>query len=165
MTRAAMIATVFGLGRVPQAPGTFGSLAAIPLAWGLHFLGGFPLMAMVTVGLFGMGLMATALYTAGGTDPDPSEVVIDEVVGMLIALWPLSLGLWWQGVPGDVFPWPGWVLGFAAFRFFDILKPPPVNWAERVPGAWGVMLDDVVAGLLAALVATAAAIVAHGVMM
>lgn len=165
MTRAAMIATVFGLGRVPQAPGTFGSLVAIPLAWGLHFLGGFPLMAMVTAGLFGMGLMATMLYTAGGTDPDPSEVVIDEVVGMLIALWPLSLGLWWQGVPGDVFPWPGWVLGFLAFRFFDILKPPPVNWAERVPGAWGVMLDDVVAGLLAALVAAAAAIVAHGVLM
>ena len=165
MTRAAMIATVFGLGRVPQAPGTFGSLAAIPLAWALHFLGGFPLIAMVTVGLFGMGLMATAIYTADGTDPDPSEVVIDEVVGMLIALWPLSLGLWWQGVPGDVFPWPGWVLGFLAFRFFDILKPPPVNRAERIPGAWGVMLDDVVAGVLAALVAAAAAIVAHGVLM
>jgi phosphatidylglycerophosphatase A len=165
MTRDAMIATVFGLGRLPQAPGTFASLAAIPLAMGLHFLGGFPLVAMVTAGLFGMGLMATALYIADGTDPDPSEVVIDEVVGMLLALWPLSLGLWWQGVPGDVFPWPGWVLAFCAFRFFDILKPPPVNWSERAPGAWGVMLDDVVAGLLAAFVGAAAAIVAHGVLM
>jgi phosphatidylglycerophosphatase A len=165
MTRAAMIATVGGIGRLPQAPGTFASLAAIPLAWALHFLGGFPLIAMVTAGLFGMGVTATRLYTGGDDRADPPEVVIDEVVGMLIALWPLSLGLWWQGVPGDVFPWPGWVLGFIAFRFFDIVKPPPVRQAERLPGAWGVMLDDVVAGLLAAVLAAAAAIVAHGVLM
>jgi phosphatidylglycerophosphatase A len=112
-----------------------------------------------------MGVTATRLYTGGDDRADPPEVVIDEVVGMLIALWPLSLGLWWQGVPGDVFPWPGWVLGFIAFRFFDIVKPPPVRQAERLPGAWGVMLDDVVAGLLAAVLAAAAAIVAHGVLM
>lgn len=165
MSMASLIATAGGIGRLPQAPGTFASLATIPLAWALHFLGGFPLVAMVTLGAFGMGLMATALHIAGGADPDPSEVVIDEVVGMLLALWPLSFGLWWQGVPGDVFPWPGWVLGFVVFRFFDIVKPPPVNRMERLPGAWGVMMDDVVAGALAALVASAAAIVAHGVLM
>ena len=163
--RAMLIATAGGIGRMPQAPGTFASLATIPLAWALHFVGGFPLVALVTLGAFGMGLMATRVYIAGRADPDPSEVVIDEVVGMLLALWPLSLGLWMQGVPGSVFPWPGWVLGFLAFRFFDILKPPPVSWAERVPGALGVMLDDVVAGVLAALVASAAAVVAHGVLM
>lgn len=160
---ATLIATVGGIGRLPQAPGTFASLAALPLAWMLHAVGGFPLLAMATLGVFGMGINAVGLYP-GGTD-DPPEVVIDEVIGQWIALWPLSLGLWWQGVPGDVFPWPGWVLGFLAFRFFDILKPPPIRRVEKIGGAWGVMLDDVVAGLLAALVGSAGAIVAHGVLM
>jgi phosphatidylglycerophosphatase A len=160
---ATLIATVGGIGRLPQAPGTFASLAALPLAWILHAVGGFPLLAMATLGVFGMGINAVGLHP-GGAD-DPPEVVIDEVIGQWIALWPLSLGLWWQGVPGDVFPWPGWVLGFLAFRFFDILKPPPIRRVEKIGGAWGVMLDDVVAGLLAALVGSAGAIVAHGVLM
>lgn len=166
MSRSAiLIATVGGLGRLPQAPGTFASIAAIPAAWLLHAIGGFPLLALVTLGMFGSGLSAVKLYLTQTQETDPSEVVIDEVIGQWIALWPLSLGLWLQGVPGGVFPWPGWVLAFLAFRFFDILKPPPVNRAEKVPGAWGVMLDDVVAGLLAAVVGGAAAIVAHGVLL
>jgi phosphatidylglycerophosphatase A len=160
---ARMIATVGGVGKLPQAPGTFASLVALPMAWGLHAVGGFPLLAGATLGVFGMGLNAVTLMP--GARDDPPEVVVDEVVGQWIALWPLSLGLWWQGMPGDVFPWPGWVLGFLAFRFFDIVKPPPIKRIERIGGAWGVMLDDVVAGLLAAVVGSAAAIVAHGVLL
>jgi phosphatidylglycerophosphatase A len=161
---AERVATVWGIGRLPEAPGTWASVAAVPAAWGLHAAGGFPLLAAATAAAFAAGWWAVARYLPHAADGDPSEVVIDEVVGMWLALWPLSAGLWLQGVPGHVFPWPGWALGFAAFRFFDILKPPPVGRFDRMPGAAGVMLDDVAAGVLAALVASAAAIVAHGVM-
>ena len=159
-----MISVAGGLGRLPVAPGTWASLAAIPAAWGLHALGGFPLLAAATLGAFLAGLWAVPAYLAEAGGADPAEVVIDEVAGMWIALWPLSYGLWRQDLPGDVFPWPGWTLGFLAFRFFDIVKPPPVGRAERLPGAWGVMLDDVVAGAMAAILSGAAAIVAHGLL-
>lgn len=157
---AARIATVFGVGRIPRAPGTFGSLVAIPLAWGLHWAGGVILFTAATVLLLVAGYWASKLYL-GGKSEDPSEVVIDEVVGMLIALWPLSWGLSMSGTEAHVFPWPGWVGGFLLFRFFDIVKPPPVSWADR-PGALGVMLDDVVAGMLAGGMILLAAGVAHG---
>lgn len=158
------ISTLGPVGRAPQAPGTFGSLAAIPLAWGLHWLGGFPLFALATLATTALAWIAIRDVVRDDPDLDPPEIVVDELVGQWIALWPLSLGLWLQGVPGDVFPWPGWVLGFLLFRFFDILKPPPVSTAERLGGATGILADDVVAGALAGLVTSAAAIVAHGMM-
>jgi phosphatidylglycerophosphatase A len=154
-----------GLGRLPQAPGTWGSLGAIPAAWALHALGGFPLFAIATAALFVAGLWAVAAYVADTGVTDPSEVVVDEVIGMWLTLWPLSYGLWHAGLPGWVFPWPGWALGFLLFRFLDIRKPWPVNRAERVPGAFGVMLDDVVAGLIAGVVVLAAGVFAHEVLM
>lgn len=177
------LATLFGIGYLPGAPGTWASVAAIPLAWALHAIGGFWLLFPVTVALGIVGYLATAqllaeraapdsavelewdekdgAFTAPGTD-DPSEVVIDELVGMLIALWPLSAGLTITGAAASVWPWPGWVLGFLLFRFFDIVKPPPVRWADNLPGALGVMLDDIVAGALSALLALVAAGVSHG---
>lgn len=162
---ARLLATGFGIGRIPQAPGTWGSLATIPLAWAAHAAGGFPMTVFLTLVLLAAGVWASAVYAAEIGRGDPPEVVIDEVVGMLIALWPLSLGLWLMDQPGDLYPWPGWVLGFLAFRFFDILKPPPIRRLERLPGGWGIMLDDVLAGVMAALVASAAAIVAHGALL
>lgn len=157
---ARALATGFGLGRLPGAPGTFASLAAIPLTWALHAAGGFWLVGPATLAVALAGLWAVSALPEGRDDPP--EVVIDEVAGMMLALWPLSLGLTVLGAGPEVFPWPGWVLGFLLFRFFDILKPPPVSWAERVPGALGVMLDDLVAGLLTAAIALVAAGVAHG---
>jgi len=154
-------ATCFGIGDLPGAPGTWASAAAIPLAWALHAAGGFWLVAPASLAIVGIGWWATALYL-DGRKADPSEVVIDEVAGMLIALWPLSLGLTMMGTPAHVWPWPGWVLGFLLFRFFDIVKPPPVSWADRMEGPTGVMLDDLVAGSLTALIATIAAGFAHG---
>jgi len=154
------IATVFGVGRIPFAPGTWGSLVALPLAWGLHAAGGIALLVTITVGLFVAGYSATFEYLDGQV-ADPSVVVIDDVVGQLIALWPLSWGLGMAGADPAVFPWPGWIGAFVMFRFFDILKPPPINWADR-PGAFGVMLDDVVAGFLAGAVMLIAAGFAHG---
>ncbi|MEM1277975.1 MAG: phosphatidylglycerophosphatase A [Pseudomonadota bacterium] len=155
-----LIVTFGGVGRVPKAPGTFGSLAAIPVAYLLHLVGGFPLLALATLLLFVLGLWATHHHLEGRQE-DPSEVVIDEVVGMMITLWPLSWGLWQAGVDPHVFPWPGWVIGFALFRFFDIVKPPPIRWFDR-PGALYVMLDDVVAGGVSAILVFIAARIAHG---
>lgn len=177
------LATLFGLGHLPGAPGTWASVSTIPLAWVLHALGGFWLLAAATLALGLTGYWATAQVLAERAGPgntvdlewdekggafvapaidDPSEVVIDEAVGMLIALWPLSAGLTLTGAAAHVWPWPGWVLGFLLFRFFDIVKPPPVRWAERVPGALGVMLDDIVAGALTAIIALLAAGISHG---
>lgn len=157
-----LVATLFGIGHLRPAPGTWGSAAAVPLAWLLHGLGGFPLLALVTALTFGLGWWATWRATDGGTDHDPKEIVIDEVVGQWIALWPLSAGLWHAGVAPWVFPYPGWIGGFLMFRLFDIWKPWPVSVFDRRTTPLGVMMDDVAAGVLAALVVTAAAAVAHG---
>lgn len=178
------IATAFGLGHLPGAPGTWASVAAIPLAWVLHAIGGFWLVGAATVALAVLGWWAVrdvlaerathpddavdlewderdSAYVAPGTD-HPPEIVIDAVVGMLVALWPLSAGLTLMGAAADVWPWPGWALGFLLFRFFDIVKPPPVRWAARLPGATGVMLGGIVAGALTAVLALIAAGISHG---
>jgi phosphatidylglycerophosphatase A len=165
MTPARLVATFGGVGLLRPASGTWGSAAAIPVAWALHWAGGFPLLAIATALVFGLGWWATADQTRGRADHDPSEIVIDEVVGQWIALYPLSLGLWLGGAAPHVFPWPGWVGAFLMFRLFDIWKPGPVGWADRRNDALGVMLDDVLAGILAALVVAAAAALAHGVPM
>jgi phosphatidylglycerophosphatase A len=160
-----LIATFGYVGLLRPAPGTWGSLAALPLAWGLHGLGGFPLLAGATVLLFFVGLRATARLTAGEADPDRSEIVVDEVVGQWIALWPLSAGLWHADAAPWTFPWPGWVGGFLMFRIFDIWKPWPVSRADAMPTPLGVMLDDVLAGLMAAAVVALSAAVAHGILL
>lgn len=159
-----LIATVFYVGRSPFAPGTFGSLAALPLAYLLHWLGGFPLLAIASFVVFAIGWWATHAATLGKDNHDPGEIVIDEVVGQWITLWPLSAGLWYQGVDPAIFPYPGWIAGFLLFRLFDILKPWPVSWADRQETAFGVMLDDVLAGLLGAICLSVLAWVAHGMM-
>ncbi|PRX37809.1 phosphatidylglycerophosphatase A [Meinhardsimonia xiamenensis] len=159
-----LIATFLGVGLMPLAPGTWGSAAAIPVAWVIHALGGFPALAAATLIAFTAGLWATVRQMRGHFDKDPQEIVIDEVVGMWITLWPLSAGLWHAGMDPWLFPWPGWIGGFVMFRLFDIWKPWLVARADRRGDALGVMLDDVLAGLFAALVVAAAAFVAHGLL-
>ena len=161
MTAPRLIATCFGIGTLPGAPGSWASVAAIALAWGLHAAGGFQAVGLVTVALALLGTWATERTLEGRAEAAP-EVVIGAVVGMLIALWPLSIGLGLMGAEWHVWPWPGWVVGFLLFQFFDIVKPPPVSWADRMEGPLGVMLDDIVAGVLTALIAVMAAGVAHG---
>lgn len=157
------VVTVGGIGLVPVAPGTVGSVAAVLLAWGLHWLGSFPLLLIATVLVTVAGVWATSRYTAQpGISHDPSEVVIDEVAGQWIALLPLSWGLWAAGSAAHVFPWPGWVSAFLLFRLFDIWKPGPIGWADRRGDALGVMLDDVIAGAFAAVIVTVMAGIAHG---
>lgn len=125
---------------------------------------GFPGLAIATVCAFFLGWWATAEVVKNTKREDPSEVVVDELVGQWIALWPLSFGLWQAGAGDWVFPWPGWVAAFVLFRLFDIWKPGPVGWADRMATPLGVMLDDVIAGVLAAAGVAALAAIAHGVM-
>lgn len=158
----AAIALVFGLGRLP-APGTMGSLAALPLAWLLHAAGGIMMLITVTVAIWVLGYWASMEYLerTDGHDLDPPEIIIDEVAGQLLALWPLSWGLTVIEADPWLWPWPGWVGGFLLFRFFDIAKPWPVSLADR-PGAFMLMLDDVVAGVLAGAIMLLGAAISHG---
>jgi phosphatidylglycerophosphatase A len=157
-----LIATFGGVGHLRPAPGTWGSLAALPVALGIYWLGGVMLFALSIVVVFAAGWWATAVETKGKEDHDPSEIVIDEVAGMWIALLPVMIGASHSGA-GVLALWPGWVVAFAAFRLFDITKPGPVGWADRQHGPFGVMLDDVIAGVLAALMVGLGAWIAHGV--
>lgn len=164
MTPSRFIATWFGVGLLRPAPGTWGSLAALPFAWALHQVGGFAALALATLAVFALGWWAAAVETANSADPDPSEIVIDEVAGMWLALWPVSYGAQMMGA--DILRlWPGWVVALLAFRLFDIWKPGPAGWADRLHTPLGLMLDDIFAGLFAAVIVIAAAALAHGVLM
>ena len=160
MTR--LIATFGYVGLIPGPAGTWGSLAALATSYLLHWLGGFPLLLGASVAATALGMRAARIEAFETHDLDPSHIVIGEVVGQWIALIPLSLGLWLHGAPPALFPWPGWISAFLLFRLMDIWKPGPVGWADRRKGPTGVMLDDVIAGLLAAVLVTLMAGLAHG---
>ena len=156
------VATFGYVGLLPWCAGTFGALAALPFGYLLHVLGGPWLLLAAILLAYGVGYWAARVETFESDDLDPGEIVIDEVAGQWIALLPVSAGLWFAGVPPHVFPWPGWVTAFLAFRLFDIWKPWPVSWADRRPGPAGVMLDDVIAGVMSGLVVMVLAALAHG---
>jgi phosphatidylglycerophosphatase A len=121
------------------------------------------LLALATLVVFFVGWWATAVEVRGGENPDPSEIVVDEVAGQWIALWPLSWGAAATGA--DILAlWPGWIAAFLLFRLFDILKWGPVGWADRLHSPLGVMLDDVIAGIMAAIVVLGLAGLFHGVL-
>ncbi|WMS86675.1 phosphatidylglycerophosphatase A family protein [Pleionea litopenaei] len=135
-----LMAFGFGSGLAPKAPGTFGTLVAVPLFWWLADFHWAVLVSciivMTAVGVFLCGETARALHKH-----DHPGIVWDEIVGYLIAMLPLAKD--WRAV----------VIGFILFRFFDIVKPFPIGLADRhVKGGLGIMLDDIIAGLMAALV-------------
>ena len=159
-----MIATFFGAGLLKPAPGTWGSLAALPAFWILHVIGGFPLVVIATIAVYFIGVWATKRETSGKDNHDPSEIVIDEVAGQWIALWPLSFGA--AHVEADILAlYPGWIVGFALFRLFDITKWGPIGWADKRNDATGVMLDDVIAGIFAAIGVIILAVLYHVVIL
>ncbi len=164
MSRLAHLVATFGfVGHLRPAPGTWGSLAALPVAYALFSLGGLPVFGLAIILACGLGWWATAVETRGKADHDPSEIVIDEVAGMWIALLPVMIGASHSGA-GLMALWPGWVTTFVAFRFFDITKLGPIGWADRQHGPLGVMLDDVIAGVFAAVVVGFGAYIAHGML-
>ncbi len=141
-----ILATFFGIGFVPLAPGTAASVVTA-LLYGLvlHDLVR-PLYVILVVLLFFAGTAAAGRYAAELGRPDPGRIVVDEVCGQLIAL---------AFLPG------GWLpvgIAFALFRFFDIIKPWPIRKLEGLPGGWGIMADDAAAGLAAAALARLALI-------
>ncbi|MDD2767124.1 MAG: phosphatidylglycerophosphatase A [Methylococcus sp.] len=135
-----LIAVGFGSGLAPKAPGTFGTLAAIPVYLAFSYLP----PAFYTAGVllfFALGVPACGCCGRILGKTDHSAIVWDEVVGFLVTMW------------GVAASWQSLLLGFVLFRFFDIVKPWPIRVIDRrTRGGWGVMLDDVVAGAFSALI-------------
>ena len=159
-----LVATWFGIGYLRPASGTWASAVTVAMGYALHRIGHFPLVAAFTLAVIAAGFWAVRGYTAGMIRKDRSEIVVDEVAGQMIALCATSGGFWFAGLPADVFPWPGLVAPFLFFRLFDIWKPWIIGRADRREDAAGVMLDDLLAGIFAALASIAAAGLAHGMM-
>lgn len=133
---AFLAATWFGVGLIRPAPGTWGSLAALPFAWVIVALCGPIALMITTIVVFALGCWASNVYQQTGGSKDPSEVVIDEVVGQWLVLTAAPLE--------PVY----YIIGFLLFRLCDIAKPWPASWADRkVSGGLGIMLDDVLAAL------------------
>src|SRR5947207_2143646 len=132
-----LFATGLGLGYAPFAPGTFGSLAGLPLAWGLHFL---PLWGQVAAAalLFAIGIPICAAGSRLLRAKDPGAVVFDEIA---------AFGVVFLFAPFTAVSAPA---GFLLFRLFDVWKPWPARRLESFPGGLGIMADDLVAGLYAA---------------
>lgn len=159
-----LIATFLFVGHLKPAPGTWGSLAALPAAYVILALSGWIGLVLATAVAYAAGHWATVQETKGQANHDPSEIVIDEVVGQWIALFPVAYGASMMSV-SLLTLWPGWIAAFILFRFFDITKLGPVGWADKRDDATGVMLDDVIAGVLAAIGVIALASLYHGVLM
>lgn len=134
------LATGFGTGYAPVAPGTFGTLVALPIWW---LLSSQSLAIFTVVTLL---ISAVAVWAAQGAEDiygshDVQKIVIDEVAGMLITV---------IGVP---FAWPQVLAAFILFRILDALKPPPISWFDdNVSGGFGVVIDDCVAGVIGCLI-------------
>ncbi len=127
-----LVATWFGAGYLPKAPGTWGSLAALPLAWLIVQEYGTTVILAASFVLFFIGMWAANGYMAQTGTHDPGPVVVDEVVGQWLVLSVLPLNVGW------------YLLGFAVFRLFDIVKPWPIKWMDsKIDGGFGVMVDDV----------------------
>lgn len=159
-----MLVTLFGIGHLRPAPGTWGSLAALAAGFGLHLLGGPWAIAVVFALVLLAAPRAVGAYIADRGTKDPSEVVVDEALGQWIALFPVSVGAWHAGV-GPAALYPGWISAFVLFRLFDIWKPWLVGRADAKGTAWGVIEDDLWAGLFAALGTLALAAFSHMVLM
>jgi phosphatidylglycerophosphatase A len=136
------VATVFGLGYAPIAPGTFGSAAGLLLWWLLP--ASAPVQAAAIAGIFVAGSWSGNVAERHFGRTDPGQVVIDEVMGMLITLFLNPVG------------WAGALAGFLLFRVFDVIKPYPANRLEQLHGGIGVMADDAMAAVYANLVLRAA---------
>jgi phosphatidylglycerophosphatase A len=158
------IATFLGAGFLKPASGTWASAITVALAVAAYEAGWALAVPAGAVLATVLGFWAVPRYLAAKGGEDPSEVVIDEVAGQLLALSFTVIPLWRHGVEDLLLgAWPGWVAPFVLFRLFDIWKPWLVGRADRMGGAAGVMLDDLWAGLFAGVGSVALAGFYHGV--
>ena len=144
----ALAVSTFGVGYLPLMPGTYGSLVAVGIFLGFTQLAkGNALVALVLVSLVAVTL--AGIWAASRTEElsgrkDPGKVVVDEVAGQLISLFPLTLFAHWSIVAV--------IISFILFRFFDIVKPYPARRLEALKGGFGIMCDDLLAGVYAAVI-------------
>jgi phosphatidylglycerophosphatase A len=138
---ARLFSTFFGVGFLPLAPGTWGSLLSLPIGYWLVLFGGVELLFITTLGLFIIGVWSSGVTSKEMKVTDPSQIVIDEVVGQWLTLLVLPLNIFW------------YFIGFMLFRLLDIYKPWPISWVDKkIKGGLGIMLDDIIAGMFAAAV-------------
>ena len=138
-----LAASALGLGHLPVAPGTWASAGAAAVYLLLRGLGdpvSYSLLAVLTAAVIGLGIGVCPRAVEVYGSADPRRFVLDEVAGY----WLTCLLFHWRGPVATA------LAAFVAFRFFDVLKPFPIRRLERIPGAWGVMLDDLAAALYAA---------------
>jgi phosphatidylglycerophosphatase A len=136
-----LLGTGFGVGFLPIAPGSWASLAALPVAWAMVRIWGVLGLTAAAGIAFAVGWWAVAIVTKAGGGKDPPEIVIDEVAGQWLVLVP---------TPPDPLAYS---LAFLLFRIIDIWKPWPVRWADRhVKSGLGIMLDDLLAASYAVIV-------------
>jgi phosphatidylglycerophosphatase A len=134
----AFLAFGFGSGLAPKAPGTFGTLAALPILLLLAPFHMSPWFGLFLLATFGLGIYLCDTTADALGVHDHGGIVWDEFVGLWITFWGVAL------TPLSL------VLGFALFRLFDIVKPFPIRWLDKkVPGGLGIMIDDVLAGVFA----------------
>jgi len=162
---ALILATAGGVGYAPKAPGTFGSLVGVALSIAMAWLGTRHILSLhgatddsttfwgtqwipayfeyvVAIAIAALGVYASHRVAITVAEKDPQYVVIDEVSGQLVTFYLLYTPVYWKS----------WLLGFILFRVFDIWKPFPVRQLEKLPGGWGIMADDWMAAVYAALV-------------
>lgn len=149
MNAANLIAGLGGLHRLGRSAGLYVAIIAIPWAWVLHVIGGFPLLALATI------VGAAKVWWA--TSRADTPMVADRLIGQWLALWPLSGGLWAAGVSPYIFPWPGWVGAFLVCQGLTLFASPLRRLSERGP-----LWDDVAAGAIAAIVVLISAAISHG---
>jgi phosphatidylglycerophosphatase A len=138
---AFLIATWFGCGYAPKAPGTAGSLAGLIIAAALHAIGyGRGALLLLTAILLAPGIWSAGVVARETNATDPHIVVVDEVIGQWITL-----------AGAATFNWKTYLVAFAVFRLLDVWKPSPARQLEALPGGWGIVADDVMAGLYGAL--------------
>lgn len=143
-----LINTFFYSGLLRPASGTWGSLAALIVGWAIeHYLGFVPLVAATLI-VTAVGFYTVPAALKDRPTDDPSEIVIDEVAGLWLAMLFPAAGFWMRDMP---MVWPGPVAAFLLFRLFDIWKPGPVGRMDRLHTPQGVMLDDLVAGVFAGI--------------
>jgi phosphatidylglycerophosphatase A len=145
------ISTFFYVGFLRPAPGTWGSISAIVLAYIILITMGFLTFFIILIFTIIIGFWSTKNYIKNSSEKsDPSEVVIDEVIGQWIAILPLGYILEIDEFIRDGL-WFVWLWAFVSFRFFDIIKLGLIGWADNLGGALGVLLDDILAGIAAGL--------------
>ncbi|MGE5085325.1 MAG: phosphatidylglycerophosphatase A [Bacillota bacterium] len=133
------LATFFGVGLSPKAPGTVATAATIPVVYLLNLAGPLVYMLAILI-LLPVGILAAQVYEDDMGGHDHSEIVIDEVVGFLITM--VWLPMTWQAI----------LIGFVVFRLLDITKPLFIGYLDKkIQGGLGVMVDDVAAGIVASL--------------